>query len=638
MKTLILLGTMLAFSFVCADDHAHAPIYLDYPVGAWGDWSWATRDMRSTTQVQSHQYAIRVSMGAWTAIRFRHEGGGFNTQGFTHLEFWVHGGSTGGQQFSIRAAVNYVDRPSVPLSNYLTLTPNVWHRVQIPLSALQAQNVPNLTDIYFVETRGQSVPVFYLDHIRLLKSPPGSQANIQINAGGTLRTLTPLMFGINTAAWDWNLNISSTRERLKEGGFTVLRFPGGSTSNEYDWQNNRNRRTNTNYGTNTAGFISAANSCGAEKMITVNYGSGTPQEARNWVQYANLTLQGNVRYWQIGNECYGTWEYDTHPNQHDADTYARFVRDAIALMKAVDPTIKIGVVGTWSETDWPQRFSVQNPRTGQTVNGWSAVLLKTLRDLNVTPDFYDVHHYPTNAGRENDAHLLQSTRDWARVLNASRQMLRDYLGEAGENVPVYLTETNAVSTSPGKQNTSLVNALYLADSFGRLCVDGAEAFLWWDLHNGVEANNNNSPTLYGWRNYGDYGVLSAGTQGGVGDPLNAPYPTFHAFTLLKRFARPGDTLVQAVSDNELLSVYAVRSAEGRRLRLLLINKSASQEMDVLLRFSRFTPRGYADLYSYGIPQDQARKGYSRSRVRSTAPTMRLRVPALSISVLDLPGS
>lgn len=638
MKTLALLGAMLAFSSVRADDHAHAPIYLDYPVGAWGDWSWATRDMRSTTQVQSHQYAIQVNLGPWTAIRFRHEGGGFHTQGFTHLEFWVHGGSTGGQQFSIRAAVNYVDRPSVPLSNYLTLTPNVWHRVQIPLSALQAQNVPNLTDIYFVETRGQSVAVFYLDNIRLLKTPPGSQANIQVNAGDSLRTLTSLMFGINTAAWDWNLNISSTRERLKEGGFTVLRYPGGSTSNEYDWQNNRNRRTNTNYGTNTAGFISAANSCGAEKMITVNYGSGTPQEARNWVQYANLTLQGNVRYWQIGNECYGTWEYDTHPNRHDADTYARFVRDAIALMKAVDPTIKVGVVGTWSETDWPQRFSVQNPRTGQTVNGWSAVLLKTLRDLNVTPDFYDVHHYPTNAGRENDAHLLQSTRDWARILNASRQMLRDYLGEAGENVPVYLTETNAVSTAPGKQNTSLVNALYLADSFGRLCVDGADAFLWWDLHNGVEASNNNSPTLYGWRNYGDYGVISAGTQGGVGDPLNAPYPAFHAFTLLKRFARPGDTLVQAGSNNELLSVYAVRSAEGRRLRLLLINKSASQEMDVLLRFSRFTPRGYADLYTYGIPHDQARKGFSRSRVRSSSPTMRLRVPALSISVLDLPGS
>jgi alpha-N-arabinofuranosidase len=635
MRNWLLLTGLLAFSFACADDNAHAPIYLDYPVGAWADWSWATRNMRSTTQVHSHQYAIQVNMTAWTAIRFRHENGGFNTQGFTHLEFWVHGGPTGGQQFSIRATVNYVDRTPVPITNYLTIAPNTWHRVQVPLSALQAQNVPNLTDIHFVEQRGQSVPVFWIDSVRLLKSPPGYNANVQVHAGNRLRTLSPLMFGINTAAWDWNLNISGTRERLKEGGFTVLRFPGGSTSNEYDWQNNRNRRTNTSYGTNTAGFINAANSCGAEKMITINYGSGTPQEARNWVQYANVTLNGNVRYWQIGNECYGTWEYDTHPNRHDADTYARFVRDAIALMKAVDPNIKVGVVGTWSETDWTQRFSVQNPRTGQTVNGWSAVLLKTLRDLNVTPDFYDVHYYPNPAGRENDTHLLQSTREWAGILNASRQLLRDYLGEVGESVPVYITENNAVSTSPGKQTTGLVNALYLADSFGQVCLNGAEAFVWWDLHNGVETGNNNSPTLYGWRNYGDYGALSAGSQGGVGDPLNSPYPVFHAFKLLKQFARPGDTLVQVNSDNELLSVYAVRSAEGRRLRLLVINKSAAQDIQALLRFSRFMPRGYANVYTYGIPQDQARKEFSRSRVRTTTPTMRIRFPKLSVSVVDI---
>ncbi len=32
---------------------------------------------------------------------------------------------------------------------------------------------------------------------------------------------------------------------------------------------------------------------------------------------------------------------------------------------------------------------------------------------------------------------------------------------------------------------------------------------WWDLRNGQETSNNNSSSLYGWRQYGDYGVATA---------------------------------------------------------------------------------------------------------------------------------
>ncbi len=618
-----------------ADDHAHLPIYLDYPAGKWEDWSWATRDMRNTNPVRSHQYSIRANLSPWTAIRFHHRDG-FDTTGFSHLEFWVHGGSTGGQQFSIMAAVNGSDRAHVPVTNYISSIPaNQWVRVQVPLAHLGVASGDRLTDIYFIERRGQTVPTFYLDDIRLIRASVPSVATLTANMSSPLRTLTPLHFGINVAAWDWQLTSTSTVNMMKRAKFLALRYPGGSTSDEYDWRNNRNRRDGTTYGTNTDQFLSVANQLGAEKIITVNYGSGTPEEARDWVQYANITRGGNVRYWIIGNECYGWWEYDTHPFQHDADTYARFARDAIQLMKAVDPTIKVGVVGTWSETDFPQRFSVTNPRTGQVVNGWSAVLLTRLRELNVIPDFYDIHHYPHNGGHEDDANLLHATRDWTEIISRTRQLLRDYLGTVGNNVQIMIMENNSVSTDPGKQTTSLVNALYLADSWGQACTVGGDAFVWWDLHNSTETTGNNSPVLYGWRNWGDYGVLSAGPASGIGDPLNTPYPTFHAFDLLRRFASPGDVLVQAGSTHPLVSVYAVKSASVGRPRLLIINKARSLTIRADIRLLNAPTAREALLHQYGILHDQQRKSPTIRKIEVRDSPLRLELPPLSITLLQI---
>lgn len=631
---LLYLASTVIWTVAWVDDHAHLPLYLDYPAGQWDDWSWASRDMRNTNPVRSYQYSIRVDLGPWTAVRFHHSWG-IETTGFSHLEFWVHGGSSGGQQFHLMVAVNGTDRTPVPVTNYVSIPANSWVRVQVPLSDLGVASGVRLTDVYFIERRGQSVPTFYLDDIRLIRAFVPTSATLTADMAQTIRTLTSLHFGMNVATWDWNLTNTSTVSMMKRAGFLALRFPGGSTSNEYDWANNRNRRTGTTYGTNTDQFLSVANALGAEKIITVNYGSGTPQEARDWVQYANITRGGNVRYWAIGNECYGNWEYDTHTYRHDAYTYAYFVRDAIQLMKAVDPSIKVGVVGTWSETDFSQRISVTNPRTGQTVNGWSAVLLKTLRDLNVVPDFYELHYYPQNPGREDDANLLYSTRDWTEILNRTRQMLRDYLGAAGDGVAIMVLENNSVSYDPGKQTTSLVTALYLADSWGQLCVQGGDAFAWWDLHNGVTAGNNNSPTLYGWRNWGDYGVLSAGASSGIGDPLNTPYPTFYAFELLRRFAAPNDRLVRTNSTHPLVGFYAVKSAVDGRPRLLIVNKARSLTIDAQIELRNALPASQALLHQYGISHDQQRKSPTTRQIKVQGRSLRLRLPPLSITVVEI---
>jgi hypothetical protein len=49
-----------------------------------------------------------------------------------------------------------------------------------------------------------------------------------------------------------------------------------------------------------------------------------------------------------------------------------------------------------------------NPRTGAVHNGWTPVLLTTLKSSNTIPDFVIYHRYEQNEGNESDERLLQS--------------------------------------------------------------------------------------------------------------------------------------------------------------------------------------------------------------------------------------
>jgi hypothetical protein len=340
----------------------------------------------------------------------------------------------------------------------------------------------------------------------------------------------------------------------------------------------------------------------AQAVITVNYGSGTPEEAAAWVRCANRTNSCGFKYWEIGNENYGAWEHDENSPQHDPVTYARRAREYFRQMKAADPNIKIGVVVT--ET-WKDRAEVLIDALKQGklrdfivegYQGWTPKMLATLRELGVTPDWVSFHHYPQSiSGSENDARLLQSTSNWAPDAAALRQHLNTYFGAGSTNVEMLCTENNSIPQNTGKQTTSLVNALYLLDSFGELAQTEFNSFLWWNLRNVQDRKANNDSSLYGWRNYGDHGIMS-------GDDTR--YPTFYAWKLLRYFARGDDQILRAASGHKLLSVYAARRADGT-LSLLVINKSRHATLEGHFLIQHFQPEPGTTIFSYGIPQDEA---------------------------------
>jgi len=399
----------------------------------------------------------------------------------------------------------------------------------------------------------------------------------------------------------------------------------------------------------TKDFGMLTDSIGADAVITFDYGSGTPEMAAAWAAYclsnpqsktaigtdskginwkttgywaslraaapspvddglnplrANHPLPYPISRFEVGNECYGSWENDTHATKHDAALYAEFYAKTVALVKFIVPNAQLGAVVTENEdTDGSQQETVINPRTRQQHSGWSAVLLSALYGLKVVPDFVIYHYYAEQPGAEDDADLLQSAKSWRPRTDAIRQMLNDYMHGSAKKTQLICTENNSVTFNPGKQSTSIVNGLFLADTFGAILSTEFKGYYWWNLHNGTSAQFNNSSKLYGWRNYGDYGVLAAG-QAEPLTPNDTPYPTFHALEVIGKFAHPGDFPCIAVSDNALVSAYAVKS-KGGELSLLVINKSPAKSEEVQISLFGYQPRPTAETWSYGVQQDSA---------------------------------
>ncbi|HVU67726.1 MAG TPA: cellulose-binding protein, partial [Ktedonobacteraceae bacterium] len=437
-----------------------------------------------------------------------------------------------------------------------------------------------------------------------------TSAQVTINASQSLGGLTNLSAGLNAAIWDGNMLDSASTSAISNAGISVLRYPGGSASDIYHWQSHSEDNGGyVNPSDTFDAFMGVAQASGAQAMITVNYGSGTPQEAAGWVRYANKGGSGysgpvptyaggsstghtyGIKYWEIGNEVYGdgtygsTWENNTHGL--GPATYASNVVSFSQAMKAVDSSIKVGVVLT-TPGNWPDgSTSASSPQP------WNTTVLSTACS---SIDFVIIHWYPQGPGSESDSALLSDTSQVAGMASTVRSELSQYCGSHASAVQIMLTETNSVSYNPGKQTVSLVNALYLADNYMAWLENGIANVDWWNLHNGPSTGNNNSSSLYGSAQYGDYGVLSVGTS--PEPAADTPFPPYYGLQMLSHLFKAGDTMVSASSNQNLIAVHAVKQANGK-LAVLLVNKDPSNSYTVSLALNGYSASSSATVYTYG---------------------------------------
>ncbi|WP_036747018.1 alpha-L-arabinofuranosidase C-terminal domain-containing protein [Paenibacillus sp. UNC451MF] len=188
-----------------------------------------------------------------------------------------------------------------------------------------------------------STGMLWIDHVSLL--PSDSVGNVRKEVIEMTKDLNAGMMrlaGNYISAYHWQQAIGPVYERP-----CVINEAWGGWTNKY-------------FGTDE--FIRFCRELKVEPLICVNDGSGTPEEAAQWVEYCNgdaNTPMGRLRaanghvepygvkYWEIGNEVWGAWQVGHCSAETFAERCVRFAQS----MKAVDPEITLLACGD-AKMDW----------------------------------------------------------------------------------------------------------------------------------------------------------------------------------------------------------------------------------------------------------------------------------------------
>jgi hypothetical protein len=273
----------------------------------------------------------------------------------------------------------------------------------------------------------------------------------------------------------------------------VLRFPGGSLSDIYFWDGatpadapaelldatGKSSPAGYWYGNKTDSwtfsldnYYKVLQQTGSTGIITVNYGyarygtganpaAAAAHLAAQWVRYDN----GRTKYWEIGNENYGSWEAGNRINtaankdgQPERVTgaiygthfkvYADSMRKAAAEVGNTD--LKIGIVLT--EDD-------ERKNTSVITQNWNA---GALAQAGNSPDFFVVHNYYTPSGQNSTADVILATP--ASATPSMISWVKTSATNAGVALkPIALDEWNIFATG-SKQMVSNVAGVHAAMS------------------------------------------------------------------------------------------------------------------------------------------------------------------------------
>ncbi len=163
MKTLlsvcILLLSALSFS--------QQSVFSDQLDNSWVNWSWANTNLTNTTPAHTGTNSISVTeTDAWQAMYLHHNSQ--STSGYQAIQFWINGGSAGGQTLQVKATLG---GNAQVLYDLPALTANTWVRVTVPLAGLGVANAGSFDGFWIADRSGTVQGVYYVDDITLTTKP-----------------------------------------------------------------------------------------------------------------------------------------------------------------------------------------------------------------------------------------------------------------------------------------------------------------------------------------------------------------------------------------------------------------------------------------------------------------------------------
>lgn len=254
---------------------------------------------------------------------------------------------------------------------------------------------------------------------------------------------------------------------------TVLRYPGGTYSDVFHWEAERNEHVFNRQLQptlmDTRRFLELCEAVGAEPLLTVNMVTGTTDEAARWITATNTRggmtsrLTGRplprVRFWELGNEPYLREESraDINPSP---EAFARRVDPMIRALRGVDPWVRIGLPLT------------NDSRAGVPVTPYPGFARTVLGIVGERFDYVCLHnaYMPFAWKRAPDpAALYWGAAAGALTVQADMAAMTRLLAELrpGQALPIAITEYSALFSlgrgDTDRWTTTPAGAIFLAD-------------------------------------------------------------------------------------------------------------------------------------------------------------------------------
>lgn len=431
-------------------------------------------------------------------------------------------------------------------------------------------------------------------------------------------------------------------EALRVLKIPIMRYPGGCFVDGYHWKDgvgDRDRRPETwtavwkHWEPNDFGiddYMLLARELGFEPHITTNYGSGTAEEAAQWVEYTNgstdtpmgrLRAQNGhpqpygIKYWAVGNEaaelCAG--EYIGSTSVAD---YAERFRQYRAAIQKVDPGIRMMAVGV-----------PPGPPS------WNRDLLGLIR-----VDLLAMSIYTGEGDRSDlDTRLTDLDHFYRKVVAEPLQVGKDLdniVRGMGDRLPrdhpfIAITELNSWWLSEKVDpDYRLCNALYWAGVFHELLRRANVVYL-------AEA----STTL------NVQGIIS------INPAAIKLTPPYFAYLLYRNHI--GEHVLATATESPMtqfdrglpaLDAVATLSSDGRHLYLAVVNREETGEMPAAIRFESWTAQTGRVLELNGRDKlaanpfgSAANVNIRESAIGAIAEPLSHTFPAHSVTILELTG-
>lgn len=434
--------------------------------------------------------------------------------------------------------------------------------------------------------------------VRLIKAA-GTQAMITVNYGTSVSNA----FGNKTVGSDGQDTCSepNSQGQPEESAAWVAYANGSTTSTQV-------------IGVDVTGF----------DWKTVGYWASlraaSPLSTDDGYNFLRLGLSApvGIKYWEIGNELYyNGWatnhnaESDNHapyvyPNGYTPGGFnSRNAVDALSptsygtnavqwidAMKAVDPTIQIGV-------DFSSPIA-----TDPIPANWNPDLARAVcAGTNI--DFAIMHYYPGTYLNVQASELLSLPQvDLPNVYGNITSAIQTYCPANASSVKVFLTETSPNGPLASNFPQPALGLFTLNDFMSALST-GIGMMEWLEMHDGTYLTES-----------------------------EAPGPSYYGYQLAHLAAAPGDGLLSTTSSSPYVLAWSTTKTAGGE-GVLLVNADPSNTAQISVQLSGTTVGSTATEYSYGVSTSQSGGTLSTTTVSVPGSTFPVSVPPYTAILLLL---